>query len=46
MSELADPPGKRDPIWPTAVIGFGLGLTAVWTILLVYGLVMLVQHAI
>jgi len=46
MSELVELPGKRDQLWPTAVIGFGLGLSAVWTILLAYGLFVLVRYAI
>jgi hypothetical protein len=30
-------------IWPTAVIGFGLGLTAVWICFLGYGLVKIIE---
>ena len=30
-------------IWPTAVIAFGLGLTAVWICFLGYGLVKIVE---
>ena len=33
-------------IWPSAVVGFGLGITAVWAILLGLGLVKLVMLAI
>jgi len=39
-STLAQPLFHR--IWPTAVIALGLGLTAVWTCLLGYGLVSLI----
>jgi hypothetical protein len=33
-------------VWPPAVIGFGLGLTAVWICLLGYGLVGLIIDAV
>jgi hypothetical protein len=33
-------------IWPTAVIAFGLGLTAAWICFLGYGLVKLVELVI
>jgi len=33
-------------LWPEAVVGLGLGLSAVWTILLVYGLIRLIELAI
>jgi hypothetical protein len=39
-------PARRLPvrrIWPTAVIAFGLGLTAAWICFLGYGLVKLVE---
>ena len=44
MSDLVT--SKRDRIWPTAVIAFGLGLTAAWVGLLSYGLVKLIELAI
>jgi hypothetical protein len=34
------------PIWPPAVIIFGLGLSVAWAALLVYGLVKLIELAI
>ena len=33
-------------VWPTAVIAFGLGLTAAWICLLGYGLVRIVELVI
>ena len=39
-------PTRKEPIWPAAVITFGLSLTAAWVILLGYGLVKLAKHAI
>ena len=33
-------------IWPVAVIGFGLALTAAWMCLLGYGLVKIIEMAI
>jgi hypothetical protein len=47
MSKVASgPPERRDPFWPAAIITFGIGLTAAWVILLAYGLIKLVEHAI
>jgi hypothetical protein len=47
MSDLvAGVTTKHDPIWPTAVIVFGIGLTAAWVGLLGYGLVKLIELAI
>ena len=46
MSELEAKPAVRHAIWPAVVIGFGLGLSAVWIGLLGYGLVMLIKHAV
>jgi hypothetical protein len=37
---------RREPLWPEAVVAVGLGLSAVWTILLGYGLVRLVELVI
>jgi len=37
---------RRDPIWPLAIIVFGLGLTLSWTALLAYGLVRFLEYAI
>jgi len=37
---------RREPIWPAAVIVFGISLTTSWTILLVYALVRLIEYAI
>ena len=39
-------PGQKYPVWPTAVITFALGLTAVWLIFIGYGLVRLIAGAI
>ena len=33
-------------VWPVAVIGFGLALTAAWICLLGYGLVKIIEMAI
>jgi hypothetical protein len=38
--------GPRDSIWPLAVVVFGLSLTLGWTIVLAYGLITLVEHAL
>jgi hypothetical protein len=47
MSDLvAGVTTKRDPIWPTAVIAFGISLTAAWVGLLGFGLVKLIELAI
>ena len=47
MSDLvAGVTTKRDPIWPTAIIAFGISLTAAWVGLLGYGLVKLIEFAI
>jgi len=55
MSEVTREPGTFAPvpkrerkspahqIWPTAAIGFGLGLTAMWVCFLGYGLVKIVE---
>jgi len=37
---------RRKAVWPTAVIVFGVSLTAAWTILLAYGLMRLIKYAI
>ena len=37
---------RREPIWPAAVIVFGVSLTATWTILLAYAFVRLIMYAI
>jgi len=42
----AAPRKAREQLWPTAVIVFGVSLTAAWTILLGYGLIKLIQLAI
>ena len=39
-------PTNRRAIWPTAVIAFGLGLTAAWVILIIYAMVKLIELAI
>jgi hypothetical protein len=47
MSEIVSGPlGKRHPIWPVAIIAFGVSLTAAWVGLLGYGLVKLIERAI
>jgi hypothetical protein len=45
FASVAQPARKLSvhQIWPTAVIGFGLGLTAVWICFLGYGLVRIVE---
>jgi hypothetical protein len=43
MSQLGD---EREPLWPVAVVTFGLSLTVSWTILIGYALVRLVEYAI
>jgi hypothetical protein len=45
MSQMQSQP-RRDPLWPAAVIVFGLSVTASWTILLAYGLGRVVEYAI
>ena len=37
---------SRQPIWPAAVITFGISLTVSWMILLGYGLIRLIELAI
>lgn len=47
MSDLvAGVTSKRDPIWPTVVIAFGLSLTAAWVVLIIFALVKLIELAI
>jgi len=43
--ELEAQPQSR-PLWPAAVILLGLGLTLIWTLLLGYGLVRIVEAVI
>ena len=45
VSDLPLKPSAR-PLWPAAMIVLGFSLTAAWVILLGYGLVRLVMHAI
>jgi hypothetical protein len=45
VSELPLNPSAQ-PLWPAAVIVFGLSLTVSWVILLGYGLVRLIERAI
>jgi hypothetical protein len=45
VSELQLKPSAQS-LWPAAVVVFGLSLTAAWVMLLGYGLVRLVMHAI
>ena len=44
MSNLAS--GSPNPFWAKAIITFGVSVTAAWVILLGYGLIILVKHAI
>ena len=37
---------SRQPIWPAAVITFGISLTVSWMILLGYGLIRLLDYVI
>ena len=46
MSELQSERPDQNPIWPAAIITFGLSLTAAWVILIGYGLITLVERAI
>ena len=46
MTEFELRAPSRQPIWPAAVITFGLSLTAAWVIVLGYGLVRLIELAI
>jgi hypothetical protein len=47
MTELPSEPSLRGgPIWPAAIITFGIGLSAAWVILLGFGLIKLVEHVI
>ena len=39
-------PGSKGSVWPLAVVALGLSVTVGWTILLAYGLITLVEHAI
>ena len=46
MAELQVEKSVGHSIWPTAVIAFGLSVTAAWVGLLGYGLVKLLELAI
>jgi len=46
MTELQVGKPASRPIWPVLTIAFGLGATAAWVGLLVYGLANLIKHAI
>ena len=46
MAELQVEKSVRHSIWPTAVIAFGLGLTAAWVVLIIFALVKLIELAI
>jgi hypothetical protein len=47
MSNLdSTPPGRHKAIWPEAVITLGVSLTVAWAILIGYGLIRLIEHAI
>jgi hypothetical protein len=46
MSNRELKPAIRHPFWPTAVIAFGISVTAAWMGLLGYGLVKLIELAI
>jgi hypothetical protein len=37
---------RTDPLWPAAVIAFGLGLTVAWVVLIIFTLVKLIELAI
>jgi len=41
-----EPRGQREPLWPAAVITFGLSLTATWIVLIGYALIRLIERAI
>jgi threonine/homoserine/homoserine lactone efflux protein len=36
----------RRPVWPAVIIAFGLSLTLLWMMLLVFGLSSLIQYAV
>jgi hypothetical protein len=46
MTELQSERAANDPMWPTALVVFGIGLTAAWIGLLGYGLATLIERAI
>ena len=46
MTELQSERAVSDLMWPTALMMFGIGLTATWIGLLGYGLATLVERAI
>ena len=46
MSELQSQPRIRHPVWPVALISFGISLTAVWIGLLGFWLFKLIDLAI
>ena len=47
MADLASKPSPRGRLtWPQAVIGLGLGLTVVWTCVLAYGVIRLIDYVI
>jgi hypothetical protein len=46
MAALQPVERVRHPVWPIAVITFGIGLTAAWMGLLSYGLIKLIALAI
>jgi hypothetical protein len=43
---LQPKPPQRHPLWPVATIIFGISLSAMWTLVIGYGLVRLVELAI
>jgi hypothetical protein len=47
MSELqSEPSVRREPLWPAAIVTFGLSLTAAWVILLGYAIIRVVERVI
>ena len=46
MPALTSKPARSEPVWPKALIAFGVGLTVAWTVFLGYGITKLVAMAI
>ena len=46
MAELQSVRPVRHPVWPVALIVFGLSVSAAWMGLLGFGLFKLIEHAI
>ena len=46
VTSLINARTRHEPVWPLAVIVFGLSLTLSWTALLAYGFVRIIEAAI